>query len=262
MKLMSIKERTILIIVLLLLIGIICTVCAAFRSDDVENIETVSFETITESTEPQIVKRKVEKRQNLPKNKIIMFETATEETTEIVDETTEIVDKTTEVTTEVLFGSETTETTDTTADTTAASYEGIPVYAVNGAVLDPKLQEYAYACLAMLDIGFYYQTFLCQMYQESRFDQGAVSPWGDYGLCQLKGKYHDYFKQLAGIPEADLVNDPYSNIYVGAFLMAHYYKQCWDVNTAISTYNTGTFDAYNAEYVAQVRQWESTLTRR
>ncbi len=252
MKLMSIKERTILITVLLLLIGIICTVCAAFRSDDVENIETVSFETITESTEAQIVKRKIEKSQNLTKNKIIMFETATidkatEATSEIVDETTEIVDETTEVTTEVA---------------TEAPYEGIPVYAVNGDMLDPKLQEYAYACLAMLDIGFYYQTFLCQMYQESRFDQGAVSPWGDYGLCQLKGIYHDYFKQLAGIPEADLVNDPYSNIYVGAFLMAHYYKQCWDVNTAISTYNTGTFNQYNADYVAQVRQWEATLQRK
>ena len=256
MKLMTIKERTILISLLMSIIAVIC-VAAAIKKKGVEASETISFAPLTEDTTIEPVdatfetvdatfkQSKVEFCRNTAKKTIsvIEFETATEVTTEVTEATTEIVDETTEATTEAI-------------------YEGIPIYTVNGDLLDPKLQEYAYMCLAMLDMGFYYPTFLCQIYQESRFNQAAVSAHGAYGLCQLKDTYHDYFRQLADIPDADLVNDPYSNIYVGAFLMAYYYHQCWDVNTAISTYNTGTFDQYNADYVAQVRQWESTLQRK
>ena len=135
----------------------------------------------------------------------------------------------------------------------------IPVYTVNGALLDPDLQEFAYNTLCGFDMEWYYPTFLCQMYQESRFDQSAVSAHGCCGLCQLKAAYHEYFADLAGIHGADLINDPLANIYVGAFLMSYYYNQCGDINVAISAYNTGFIDKYNGDYVQQVRQWESTL---
>lgn len=136
---------------------------------------------------------------------------------------------------------------------------GTPIYLCHGQMLSQELQEYAYNTCVAFGVGFYYPHLICQMYQESGFRQSAVSPYGDYGLMQLKGIYHDYFKQLAGIPWADLINDPYANIYCGVALIAHYWNQCHDLNTTISAYNTGDISIYNSAYVAQVRQHESAL---
>ena len=134
-----------------------------------------------------------------------------------------------------------------------------PIYLCHGQMLSEELQEYAYKTCEQFGISFYYPHLICQMYQESGFRQSAVSPYGDYGLMQLKGIYHAYFKQLAGIPWADLINDPYANIYCGVALIAHYWNQCHDLNTTISAYNTGSVTIYNSAYVAQVRQHESAL---
>ena len=134
-----------------------------------------------------------------------------------------------------------------------------PIYLCHGQMLSKELQEYAYQTCEQFGIGWYFPHLICQMYQESGFRQSAVSPYGDYGLMQLKGIYHEYFKQLAGIPWADLINDPYANIYCGVALIAHYWNQCHDLNTTISAYNTGSVTTYNSAYVAQVRQHESAL---
>ena len=136
---------------------------------------------------------------------------------------------------------------------------GTPIYLCHGQMLAKELQEYAYQVCEQFGIGWYFPHLICQMYQESGFRQSAVSPYGDYGLMQLKGIYHAYFKQLAGIPWADLINDPYANIYCGVALIAHYWNQCHDLNTTISAYNTGSVTTYNGAYVAQVRQHESAL---
>lgn len=136
---------------------------------------------------------------------------------------------------------------------------GTPIYLCHGQMLSEELQEYAYNTCVAFGVGFYYPHLICQMWQESGFRQSAVSPYGDYGLMQLKGIYHAYFKQLAGIPWADLINDPYANIYCGVALIAYYWNQCHDLNTTISAYNTGAVNIYNSAYVAQVRQHESAL---
>ena len=133
------------------------------------------------------------------------------------------------------------------------------LYRVNGALLSPELQRYAYDTLESFGIGWYYPTFLCQMYQESRFLQSAVSSKGDYGICQIKGEYHEAVKAAAGIPWADLKADPWANIYAGAFLMAGFIQEAGDLNTAISAYNTGFVTVYNQDYVDQVLQWVPTL---
>ena len=138
---------------------------------------------------------------------------------------------------------------------------GTPIYLCHGQMLSRELQEYAYQTCEQFGISFYYPHLICQMYQESGFRQSAVSPYGDYGLMQLKGIYHAYFKQLAGIPWADLINDPYANIYCGVALVAHYWNQCHDLNTTISAYNTGSVTTYNSAYVSQVRQHEQHLQR-
>lgn len=232
-KLMSIKERLVIMSFLLILIaGILTGAALVSKVDDAS--ETVKTEL-----------QKVEICRNPAKRSISVIEFETEAPTE--------------ATTEIMIETEAT-TAATAPETTAAP--AVPLYTVDGVLLDPALQEYAYNTLCALEIGWYFPLFLCQMYQESRFNQAAVSAYDDYGLCQLKGKYHDYFKQLAGVPYADVVNDPFANIQVGAFLMAYYWHQCYDINLAISTYNTGSFDQYNADYVAQVRQWETTLQRK
>ena len=149
------------------------------------------------------------------------------------------------------------------AETLASASESaeavVPIYRVDGELLNPDLQRYAYETLESMGISWYYPTFLCQIYQESGFRQSAVSPQGDYGLCQLKGIYHDSIKEAAGIPWADLVADPYANIYAGAYLMSSFLEESGDLYTAISAYNTGFVTIYNPEYVNQVMQWVPTL---
>ena len=263
---MSLRERTFLIAILVsLLIGIGIGMSIKILGVDAETTETETETTETESeTEAQIVKRKAEICRKSTENTIILLETETtpasiepkseESGSEAPTETTEAP-----ILVESTVG-ETKAAAPPVVTTTAAS--ATPLFTVDGALLDPQLQEYAYNTLCALGIGWYFPTFLCQMYQESRFNQAAVSAHGDYGLCQLKGIYHTYFCDLAGIHGADLINDPFANIHVGAFLMAYYFNQCNDVNTAISAYYTGSVNEYSADYVAQVRQWETTLQRK
>lgn len=155
--------------------------------------------------------------------------------------------------------------TESTCDSTASVLDcpgdrnDGPVFSVDGCTLDIELQSYIYRTMCDFGFDWYYTGFLCQIYQESRFDQGAVSKYGDYGLCQLKQKYHSYFRELTGCPDADYINNPYDNLYCGIFLMNMYWEQTHDLNTMISSYYTGDISNYNAEYVSNVRQWESTL---
>lgn len=253
---MTIMERAFLIAILVsLMIGIGVGMTIKILGVDAETTETETevIETETEN-EAQIVKRKAEICRKSTENTIILLETETTPASIEPTETTEAP-----ILVESTVG-ETKAAAPPVVTTTAAS--ATPLFTVDGALLDPKLQEYAYNTLCALGIGWYFPTFLCQMYQESRFNQAAVSAHGDYGLCQLKGIYHTYFCDLAGIHGADLINDPFANIHVGAFLMAYYFNQCNDVNTAISAYYTGSVNEYCADYVAQVKQWEKTLQRK
>ena len=137
-------------------------------------------------------------------------------------------------------------------------------YSVNGATLDFGLQDYIYDTLKSYDMEWYYATFLCQIYQESRYDQNAVAYHAngtvDVGLCQLKNIYHDEIRAIAGLgPDANFWTDPYANLAGGMALMRRNWMACWDINTAISTYMTGTTSVYSPFYVSDVRKWESTL---
>lgn len=137
-------------------------------------------------------------------------------------------------------------------------------YSVNGATLDFDLQDYIYKTLKSYDMEWYYPTFLCQVYQESRFSQSAMAYHADgtvdVGLCQLKSAYHNEIRAIAGLgPEANFYTDPYANLLGGMALMRRNWMACWDANTAISAYLTGSTAVYSATYVADVRQWESTL---
>lgn len=139
----------------------------------------------------------------------------------------------------------------------------IPIYSVIDETgvertLSPELQRYAFGCLAARGHAWYYPYFICQIFQESRFDQGAVSPTGDYGLCQISGAYHAEHAAAAGIPGADLINDPFANIYVGAHIMSTNIEITGNIRQAISRYFTGN-DTYYEPYVQQVMQWMDRL---
>lgn len=145
------------------------------------------------------------------------------------------------------------------------STPGHKYYSVNGATLDFGLQDYIYNTLESYDMEWYFPTFLCQMYQESRFDQNCYTHHAngtvDVGLCQLKNIYHSEIKAIAGLPqETDLYSDAYANVLCGMALMRRNWTKCWDINTAISAYYTGSTNVYSATYVSDVRKWESTIT--
>lgn len=137
-------------------------------------------------------------------------------------------------------------------------------YSVDGAILDFDLQDYIYDTLASYDMEWYYYTFLCQIYQESHFNQYCYTPHADgttdVGLCQLKDRYHAEMIALAGLgPDADLYSNPYDNLACGMALMHRNWTACWDINTAMSAYFTGSVNAYSSKYVSDVRSWEPTL---
>jgi len=141
----------------------------------------------------------------------------------------------------------------------------IPHYSVNGSVLDLGLQDYIYTTLSNDGCEWMYTLVLCQAYQESRYNQESRNYHDDgtvdVGIMQIKSKYHQYLSNKYGVPGCDLYNDSYLNIYVGVNLLKDYWFQCWDINSALSAYNTGSIDQYNPDYVNQVRQWEPTVVR-
>lgn len=141
----------------------------------------------------------------------------------------------------------------------------IPHYSVNGSVLDLGLQDYIYTTLSNDGCEWMYTLVLCQAYQESRYNQGSRNYHEDgtvdVGIMQIKSKYHQYLSSKYGVPGCDLYNDSYLNIYVGVNLLKDYWFQCFDINAALSAYNTGSVTSYNPAYVNQVRQWESTVLR-
>lgn len=135
-----------------------------------------------------------------------------------------------------------------------------PKWAVNGDRLNDYLQSYLYEQLEERGVAWYYETALCQIYQESRYNASAVNPNGlDMGLCQMRITYFHVFAKEAGLVEADIMN-PIDSIYVYAYLMGKYLTEEPSIEMALSRYFTGT-STYNDGYVRAVKQWFPTLTR-
>ena len=136
-----------------------------------------------------------------------------------------------------------------------------PIYSVAGNVLSEELQRYAYDRCCAYGIEWYYPYLICQMYQESRFNQWAISPNGDYGLMQLNIRWHETFKNIAGHPEYDVINNAYNNIDCGVAYMAYCLAQNnYDLYCGMSMYNTGECGLYQP-YINQVMQWYPLLQK-
>ncbi|MBR2591623.1 MAG: transglycosylase SLT domain-containing protein [Oscillospiraceae bacterium] len=131
-------------------------------------------------------------------------------------------------------------------------------YSVDGHFLGQDLESYLHEQLDARGIGWFYQTALCQIYQESRFNHLAANRNGlDFGLCQFRITYWDGFARQAGLVSYDIMN-PIDQIYVYAWMMAKYLAEEGSVEGALSRYYTG-HSGYCASYVNDVLQWTGHL---
>lgn len=139
-----------------------------------------------------------------------------------------------------------------------------PIFTVNGEMLNEDLQKYIFNRMKEEGCESYYQFWLCEIYQESRFVYNAVSPdQMDYGFCQLRKTYHTYFCELAGHPEFDVINDYYANLYIGTFLFCKNLKESnFDLSSAIMKYFNSGDPAADFKYLQDVSQWFSTVERK
>ena len=132
-------------------------------------------------------------------------------------------------------------------------------YSVDGHFLGQDLERYLMEQLEARGIGWFYQTALCQIYQESRFNHLAANRNGlDFGLCQFRVTYWDGFARQAGLVSYDIMN-PIDQIYVYAWMMAKYIREEGSVEMALSRYYTGTPGTYCDTYVRDVMQWANTI---
>ncbi|HYM70692.1 MAG TPA: transglycosylase SLT domain-containing protein, partial [bacterium] len=79
------------------------------------------------------------------------------------------------------------------------------------------------------------------MREESRFDPGAVSPAGAYGLMQLMPGTAKSAARTAGVPPPDLrgLTDSQTNVLLGTTVLAELLRQFGRVDLAVAAYNAG-----------------------
>lgn len=143
------------------------------------------------------------------------------------------------------------EVVDEVVETEASS--GIPIYAVNGEVLDRNVQKYLYEELAKYGIQWFMPYSIMIAYQESHFNFSVVNPVNgiDMGLFQYRVYYY---------PGGNIF-DPYEQIRIFCQQMANRANAGCDVYTMISRHNTSDYCPYNQAYVNEVLQHQGALVQ-
>lgn len=135
----------------------------------------------------------------------------------------------------------------TTQIPTPPAQEGFQAYSIYGQVPPVEWQRYLYNELARRGYGWYMPYAICQIWQESCWNQWSDNG-RDFGLCQQKGIYWADRATHYGITGADIW-DPYAQLYVFSAMMSGYLAECGgDVGRALSAYYLGTWD-YSQRYV-------------
>lgn len=130
-------------------------------------------------------------------------------------------------------------------------------YRVNGVFPPHEWQWYLYGRLADRGLEWFYPYAVCQIYQESNWNQWSTNG-RDHGLCQFKGVYWDGWAQAAGIPGADIW-DVYAQLTVYVWMMGNNLRVCGnDVGRALSFYYLGV-NEWSDEYVGYVLSWMDYL---
>lgn len=126
-------------------------------------------------------------------------------------------------------------------------------YRVNGVLPPYEWQWYLYGKLADRGLEWFYPYAVCQIYQESNWQQYCTNG-RDHGLCQQKGIYWADRATAAGIPGADIW-DVYAQLTVYTWMMGEYLRVCEnDVGRALSFYYLGV-NEWSDEYVGHVTKW-------
>lgn len=131
------------------------------------------------------------------------------------------------------------------------------VYRVAGKVPPVEWQEYLYRQLEARGIGWWMPYAVCQIQQESNWNQWSTNGH-DHGLTQQKGVYWADRAYNAGWAGADIW-DPYAQLYVYAWLMGQYLAATgYSPEGALSLYYLG-YPGYSEEYIGHVMRWMSGL---
>lgn len=121
------------------------------------------------------------------------------------------------------------------------------IYTIYGIAPPAEWQRYLYSELATRGYAWYMPYAMCQIWQESRWNQWSDNG-RDFGLTQQKGIYWSDRAALYGIPGADIW-DPYAQLHVFACQMSGYLAETGnDVGRALSAYYLGTWD-FSQRYV-------------
>ena len=128
--------------------------------------------------------------------------------------------------------------------------EGFVVYRIHGNVPPIDWQRYLYNELASRGYAWYMPYAVCQIQQESCWNQWSDNG-RDFGLTQQKGIYWADRAAFYGVPGADIW-DVYAQLHVYACMMCAYLDATGgDVGRALSAYILGTWD-YSETYVNYV----------
>lgn len=126
-------------------------------------------------------------------------------------------------------------------------------YRVNGVLPPYEWQWYLYGRLADRGLEWWYPYAVCQIYQESNWNQYSTNG-KDHGLCQFKGIYWDGWASAAGIPGADIW-DVYAQLTVYVWMMGNNLAAAGgNVGQALSLYYLG-YAGWSDEYISHVTRW-------
>ena len=113
--------------------------------------------------------------------------------------------------------------------------------------LDFALQEYIQDILTEWGCRDFYKIFLCQAYQESRYNMNSIGRahggYNDYGIMQIwEGHAVDPHSHAYHIIQQhpNYKTNPYDNIYIGLWIWHEWYKATGDYITALGCYLSGT----------------------
>lgn len=146
-------------------------------------------------------------------------------------------------------------------NSTEAETTEIPLYSVNGTVLDTDLQEFLFSELSAKGIEYWMPIALAQMYQESTFDSCQITNGIDKGILQYRCIYWEEWCDRAGVEHGDIFN-PYKQIEVYCRMVAEWIRAGETEAKTISNHNTGGWnDDFNETYYNDVAQWFDTVQR-
>lgn len=127
--------------------------------------------------------------------------------------------------------------------------EGFTAYRIYGITPPIEWQQFLYDELAANGYAWYMPYAMCQIFQESRWNQYSTNGI-DVGLTQQKAVYWQTRAAHWGVPGASIW-DPYAQLHVYAGMMCQFLAQTGSVEWALSMYFLGNGD-YAPKYIADV----------